>query len=107
MIISDTDDIDMLGDKIDAAYPGQKAKEVLDDDEDSDEEKRCWRSEKSKSSGDKAKKAPVRRKVSPRRRKISGPPASKRRSRFVISSNLSITVCLLTREEWVHYKHIL
>ena len=82
VIISDTDDIDMLGDKIDAAYPGHKSKEALKDDDESDEEKRCWRSEKSQSSGDKTKRSPIRRKVSPRRRRISGPPASKRRSRY-------------------------
>ena len=77
VIISDTDDIDMLGDKIDAAYPGKKSK-VLDDDE-SDEEKRGWRSEKTKS-GDKGKSP------GSRRSRISA-PASKRQSR---SSSIEI-----------------
>ena len=92
VIISDTDDIDMLGDRIDAAYPGQKSKEALElGDDESDEEKRCWRSEKSQSSGEKTKRSPIRRKVSPRRRRISGPPASKRRSRSAQCSNQNLT----------------
>lgn len=77
VIISDTDDIDMLGDKIDAAFPGQKSK-ALDDDE-SDEERRCWRSEKSRDR-DKDKSSGLR-KTSPRKSRISGP----RRSRFKIN----------------------
>ena len=73
VIISDTDDIDMLGDKIDAAFPGQKSK-ALDDDE-SDEEKRGWRSEKSR---DRDKdKSSGQRKPSPRRSRISGPRRSR------------------------------
>merc|ERR1719270_942657 len=60
IVISDTDDIDELGDKIDAAYPGQENKKKLDDDDDeSDEEKRGWRSEKGKDST--RNKSPVRR----------------------------------------------
>ena len=85
IVISDTDDIDELGDKIDAAYPGQENKKKLDDDDDeSDEEKRGWRSEKGKDST--RNKSPVRRRSrSPIRRRRVSPPRtriSRRRSRY-------------------------
>merc|ERR1719270_2732376 len=82
--------IDELGDKIDAAYPGQENKKKLDDDDDeSDEEKRGWRSEKGKDST--RNKSPVRRRSrSPIRRRRVSPPRtriSRRRSR---SSSIEI-----------------
>ena len=85
IVISDTGDIDELGDKIDAAYPGQENKKKLDDDDDeSDEEKRGWRSEKGKDST--RNKSPVRRRSrSPIRRRRVSPPRtriSRRRSRY-------------------------
>ena len=91
VIISDTDDIDELGDKIDAAYPG-KSKDIPDDEE-SDEEKRGWRSEKkqpdkSVSSGSKSKSS-VRTRSPPRRRRIS-PPRSRVPRRRSRSSSIEI-----------------
>ena len=66
IVISDTDDIDEFGDKIDAAYPGTKT--GMEEDDESDEEKRGWRSEKSKTvrageptSGTRIGTSPVRR----------------------------------------------
>lgn len=84
--VSDTDDIDELGDKIDAACPANI------DDEDSDDEKRGWRSEKNtknlessdKRVGRDRRRSPRRR--SPRRRspakrrKISPPRSLRNRS---------------------------
>ena len=100
IVISDTDDIDELGDKIDAAYPGQENKKKLDDDDDeSDEEKRGWRSEKGKDST--RNKSPVRRRSrSPIRRRRVSPPRtriSRRRSRYVffLSSLLAIYICIV------------
>ena len=85
VIISDTDDIDELGDKIDAAYPGSKDKVI--DDEESDDEKRGWRSEKTKSNSNPNKKSP--RRSSPRRRRVS-PPRSRPARRRSRSSSIEI-----------------
>lgn len=109
VLLSDTEDIDELGDKIDAACP---SKAELEDDE-SDDEKRGWRSEK-KSDGssppDKSgkgsnrnasrqkrplpRRSPPRRSLpkrpSPKRRRISPP-----RSRVPKSRNRSSSIEIL------------
>ena len=81
VIISDTEDIDKLGDKIDAAYPGKQTNPM--DDDESDEEKRCWRSEKQKAKSEST--SGRREQASVRRRRVSppGPSRHRHRSRLV------------------------
>ena len=80
IVISDTDDIDELGDKIDAAYPGSKT--GMEEDEESDEEKRGWRSEKSKTVRSGEPTSGTRRRTPPARRRRRSPvPRLRRRSR--------------------------
>ena len=92
IVISDTDDIDELGDKIDAAYPGSKNTDQNMDDDESDEEKRGWRSEKPKAAAANDSATRSRRRSPPARRRRVSPPAGRssrprRRSR---SSSIEI-----------------
>ena len=80
IVISDTDDIDALGDKIDAAYPGSKNTDTIDD-EDSDEEKRGWRSEKPKAAASESSTRSRRRSPPVRRRRVSPPVGRSSRPR--------------------------
>jgi len=96
VVISDTEDLDELGDKIDAVCRSKEA------EDDSDEEgKRGWRSEKNKSSsglsGSSTRRSPGR--ARPRRR-ITPPRRSPPRRRRSRSSSIEI----LTPEERPRYR---
>ena len=78
IVISDTDDIDELGDKIDAAYPGNNTN--VDEDEESDEEKRGWRSEKAKTTTS-GTTSGIRKRKSPERSRRKKSPFSRSRPR--------------------------
>ena len=84
VVISDTDDIDELGDKIDAACPSASSKDKLLEDEDSDDEKRGWRSEKNqkrRSSGERRSSTRAARTVDPSSGRLRAPRGPRRRSR--------------------------
>ena len=92
IVISDTDDIDELGDKIDAAYPGTKNTDHTIDEDESDEEKRGWRSEKPKAAdGDSATRS-RRRSPPARRRRVSPPGGRSSRPRRPRSRSSSIEI---------------